>query len=93
MRKRAKDLLAQQLRVLRLMKGWSQEHLAEVSGLHRTHISLIERCECNISLNNAEKLADAFGLTLIELLNPPDAARLGEQLLEKLNPATKRKES
>ncbi len=93
MGKRARDLLAQQLRVLRLMKGWSQESLAEVCGLHRTHISLIERGECNVSLDNLEKLAVAFGIPPDELLCVPDAARFGEQLLEILTDSTKRKES
>jgi len=66
--KRARRRLAQKLRMLRLIKDWSQEDLAGASGLHRTYISSIERGERNVGLDNLEKLADAFGLTVDELL-------------------------
>ena len=79
--------------MLRLTKGWSQEALAAASGLDRSYVSAIERAQRNVSLDNVEKLADAFGLTLNALLNPPDATRLGEQVLKTLTPTTKRKES
>ncbi len=84
MEKRARKLLAQKLRLLRLMKGWSQEDLAQASSLDRSYVSSIERAERNVSLDNIEKLADAFGITLVELLGVPDATLFGEQLLEKL---------
>ena len=92
-KKRARTLLAQKLRVLRFVRGWSQEALAEASGLHRTHISLIERGACNISLDNLEKLAGAFGLALPDLLGMPDAASLGAPLLATLTEPMKKKES
>ncbi len=90
---RARNLLAQKLRVLRIMRGWSQEQLADASGLHRTYISLIERSECNVSLDNLEKIADAFGLSLPELLGVPDAAVVGEKLLAMLGSNDKQEES
>ncbi len=37
-----RHLLAQRLRLLRTLRGWSQETLAEQAGLHRTCISGIE---------------------------------------------------
>lgn len=89
---RARNLLAQKLRVLRMMRGWSQEQLAEASGLHRTYISLLERGQSNISLDNLEKIADAFGMSLAELLGTPDAAGFGEKLLAILNANNKREE-
>ncbi len=67
------------------MAGWSQEQLADATGLHRTYISLIERSECNVSLDNLEKIADAFGLSLPELLGVPDAATFGKKLLAMLS--------
>lgn len=75
-----------------MMHGWSQEQLAEATGLHRTFISLIERSGCNISLDNLEKIADAFGLSVPELLQAPDAAALGEKLVRRLKPDKKREE-
>jgi len=64
---RARELLGQKLRWLRFMRHWSQEELAHAAGLHRTYISAIERARCNVSLDNIEKLALAFGLTVSEL--------------------------
>ena len=91
MEKPARRLLAQKLRLLRTIKGWSQEDLAEASGLDRSYVGSIERGERNVSLDNIEKLAGAFGIGLDELLGVPNAARIGGQLIEKLE--IKRKES
>ncbi len=60
-------LLARRWRQLRFERNWSQETLAAQAGLHRTYISGIERAERNIGLDNVEKLADAFSLSLAEL--------------------------
>lgn len=48
----------------------SQELLAEKAGLHRTYIGQVERGERNISVDNMERLADAVGLQLWEMLQP-----------------------
>ena len=92
MEKKARSVLAQKVRVLRMMRAWSQEDLATASGLHRTYISLVERTECNISLDNIEKLADAFGIGLPELLGTPDPARFGEGMLAIVTESIRRKE-
>jgi DNA-binding XRE family transcriptional regulator len=65
-----RHLLAQRLRLLRTLRGWSQETLAEHAGLHRTYISGIERGERNLGLDNLDKLAQAFGVTVADLLKP-----------------------
>lgn len=91
MERRARNLFAQKLRMLRLMRGWSQEQLADASGLHRTYISLIERSECNVSLDNLERIADAFELSLPELLGAPDAV-FGEKLISGLSSHGKHEE-
>jgi len=67
-RSAARQLLARRLRVLRAARGWSQEVLAQISGLHRTYISSVERTQRNISIDNLEKLATAFDLTIGDLL-------------------------
>lgn len=59
---------ANNLREARLSRGWSQEDLAEESGLHRTYVGSVERGERNISVDNMECLAKAVGVELIELL-------------------------
>ena len=90
MGRRARKALARKLRVLRLVRGWTQEDLAEASGLHRTYVSLVERGRCNISLDNLERLAEALELSLPELFSTLDATR--ERMLAMLDKTLKRKE-
>ena len=59
---------ASKLKALRMKKGVSQEKLAEMAGLHRTYVSLVERGTCNISLLNIHKLAEALGVPLTKLM-------------------------
>lgn len=44
--------------------GFSQEELASMASVHRTYISMIERAEKNITLENIEKVAKALNLKL-----------------------------
>jgi transcriptional regulator with XRE-family HTH domain len=87
----ARDQLARKLRVLRLVRGWSQEDLAAASGLHRTYVSLVERSACNISLDNVERLAGAFGLSPSELLAMSDGSLMAERLMAVLSGAVRGK--
>ena len=57
------------VRQLRTERNLSQEQLAELTGFHRTYIGMIERGERNPSLSNVGVFADAFELSLPELLN------------------------
>lgn len=52
------------VRKFRERQGLSQEQLAELAGLHRTYIGMIERAEKNITLNNMAKIAKALGVPL-----------------------------
>lgn len=60
--------LAKNVRLLRTVRGWSQETLALNAGLDRTFVGAVERAERNITLATAEKLAHAFDLTVADLL-------------------------
>lgn len=53
-------LFAANLRRFRQARGLSQEALAELSGLHRTFISCIERSEKNVSIDSMERVARAL---------------------------------
>jgi transcriptional regulator with XRE-family HTH domain len=59
---------AQNVRTLRLQKGWSQEELARRADLHRTYIGAIERHERNVSLLNVERIAKALKVDAKDLL-------------------------
>jgi transcriptional regulator with XRE-family HTH domain len=56
------------VRELRHEKNLSQEELSFKANLHRTYIGMIERAEKNITLVNMEKIAQALGVELEELL-------------------------
>lgn len=66
-----KDVLikfGKRVREERLKKKLSQEEFADIAGVHRTYIGMIERAEKNITLENIEKIAKAFNKDLSELL-------------------------
>jgi DNA-binding XRE family transcriptional regulator len=50
----------QKVRHFRNIKRLSQEELADLCGLHRTYIGSVERGERNITLINAERIANAL---------------------------------
>ena len=56
------------LKEIRVSKGFSQEKLAEESGLHRTYVGSVERGERNVSLENILRLAVALGVPPESLL-------------------------
>ncbi len=88
----SKTILARNLRLMRSKQGLSQERLAELSGLHRTYVSSVEREERNISLENIEKLAKALSVEPVDLLTPnvPERELNDQLLLETLFPAVRR---
>lgn len=55
------------IRRLRLDLGDSQEEFADRCGLHRTYIGAIERGEKTVTIETADRLAKALGLTLSQL--------------------------
>lgn len=58
---------ASRLKEFRVKKGFSQEKLGELAGLHRTYIGMVERAEKNLSLKNISKLAKALEVRIEEL--------------------------
>lgn len=69
--------LGSRIRSLRAQRGWSQDTVAELSGLHRNYIGHVERAEVNVGLENLDKMACTFGLSIRDLLDlePPDARK------------------
>ena len=64
-------VLAYNMRVFRVGKGWSQEELARQCGLDRTYVSAVERKRWNIAMSNIEKIALALEVAPYQLLLPP----------------------
>lgn len=61
-------LFGKNVRKFRLSQGLSQDALAEKADIHRTYIGAVERGERNITLINAEKIANALGINLVDCL-------------------------
>jgi transcriptional regulator with XRE-family HTH domain len=59
---------AANVRRLRKARGISQEALADRAGLHRTYIGAVERGERNITLLNADRIAEALNVSLRDCL-------------------------
>lgn len=62
--------LANNVRLRRQELGLSQEKLAVQSGLHRTYVGSVERCERNVTLSTLEAFAAVLGVSVPELLTP-----------------------
>ena len=62
------EKFGERVRELRLKGEWSQEAFAEECDLDRTYMGGIERGERNLGLRNIEKVAEALGITIAELM-------------------------
>lgn len=67
-------ILAYNIKILRIQKGWSQEYLAHECELDRTYISAVERCKWNVSLSTLETLARVLDVSAYSLLQPPQSS-------------------
>jgi transcriptional regulator with XRE-family HTH domain len=65
----SKEILARNLKALRLERGWSQEELAHRAGLDRTYISSLERRKYAPTLDVLDKLAGALAIGASDLIN------------------------
>ena len=54
---------------IRKIRHLSQEQLAELAGVHRTYIGMIERAEKDITLCNIERIAKGLNVPIIDLLS------------------------
>jgi transcriptional regulator with XRE-family HTH domain len=70
MKKDILDIVAKNIKTLRLDKDLSQEELADKANLHRTYISLLERKKKNVSIKILEKIANALEVEISDLIKP-----------------------
>jgi transcriptional regulator with XRE-family HTH domain len=67
-------LLCGRVRELRNKKRWTLEELSAACGVSRSMLSEVERGSANPTLAVAFRIAQAFGMTLGELVDSPDSA-------------------
>jgi transcriptional regulator with XRE-family HTH domain len=61
----ALEQLGQQIKALRKQKGWSQLQLAEMAGLDRTTIGMLERNDYNdIGIRKVQRVVELLGKKL-----------------------------
>ena len=68
-----RDLLAWNVRKLRVQHGLSQERLALEAQLERVSISQVERKRVNLGIDSLGKIAKALDCKVFELLAEPKA--------------------
>lgn len=61
--------IGKRIRLLRQHRGLSQEELAEISGLHRSHMGELERGELNITLVTLERVAASLRIPLRQIVD------------------------
>ncbi|GGA48838.1 helix-turn-helix domain-containing protein [Pelagibacterium lentulum] len=72
-----REILAQNLRILRKAKGLSQEELAHLAGLDRTYIGALERCVYSATIDVVASIAGALSVDAHELLKSPGQPTTG----------------
>lgn len=65
----AKQNLAANIKRLRKERGWSQEALADESGLDRTYISGLERVTKNPTITVVQRIAESLRCRMGDLLD------------------------
>lgn len=63
--------IGKRIQLLRKERKLSQEALAELTGMHPTYISDIERAKVNTSILSFHKISKALNLTLSEIFDIP----------------------
>lgn len=77
--------LCRRVKELRTVRGWSLDEMSSACGVSRSMLSQIERNQANPTLAVAFRIAEAFGMTLGELVETPsitsmiDVIRADEQ--------------
>ena len=68
----SQEILALNVKVLRSLRGLTQEELAETADMKRTQISALERGHRGVQMETIDRLAKALGVDPWELLRPRD---------------------
>lgn len=63
-----RTIVAENVRMERIRRGWSQEQLAEKAGLHRNYVGAIERAEVNFGIDFLVRIAGALQMPAYSML-------------------------
>lgn len=69
-RETLRHVFARNVNAHRTQRRWTQQDLANLSGLDRTFIGHVELGRRNLSIDNIEKMATALGVPAWKLLKP-----------------------
>jgi len=72
-RQTARELLANNLRILRAAKRLTQQELAEMASMDRGFLVALESASRRASMDTLDKLSKALGIAQHELLLPRDS--------------------
>ena len=75
-------LFGKNVQKYRISQSLSQEKLAELAGVHRTYIGMIERAEKNITLCNIEKITKALNIEILFPFICMDRGEANSQIAE-----------
>ena len=67
-----RELMASNVRRIRTLRGWSQEKLAQLAQIDRTHLARFETRAINISIDVMFRLAAALRVDATRLLTPQE---------------------
>jgi transcriptional regulator with XRE-family HTH domain len=84
-----RDLLAWNVRKLRVQRGLSQERLALEAQLERVSISQVERKRVNLGIDSLGRIALALGCKVFELFLEPIAGEEAPENLRRGRPKTR----
>lgn len=68
--------IGNKIRLLRELKGWSQEKMAEKMNISKGGYGKIERGECQINMRRLEQIANIFQIDILELINMGNSGML-----------------
>lgn len=72
--------IGRKVKQLRLLRGLSQEKLAELVGNQYKHIGQVERGEVNVGIDILAKIAANLGVDVSELMRPSPGEATGQRL-------------
>lgn len=66
------NVLNEKIRALREMKHWSQEQMADRVNMSKNGYAKMERGESRLTVETLDKVAQAFDMDMVELINISD---------------------